>query len=368
MAEDDDWDLSAIVRSCSVIKRASTCSTTATSNDAESTTKNGGFRNPLDRLAVLSFDDNEANDPFASSNPVHRSRSNGLQELQDSYKPFLLNVNVPNSFGPDRGGFSGSNQLQQLPTCSISVSPRFVQSSPIQVHRQGGSLKSGSNTNVLSLRTVQAQATRSKKKKSHQKRVVERVPADKLSNDVWAWRKYGQKPIKGSPYPRNYYRCSSSKGCGARKQVEKSNNEPNIFIVSYTGDHTHPRPTHRNSLAGSTRNKFPTPQKPLDKESEAPTSDKKAVCSSPSTSLSPTTPLSASMDHEATTNENINTTEVKDHNMDTDNDDDHDGDDHGDILIPNMTLNEDLIKELQELIGSSGHEDGNGSGGNSGPT
>ncbi|GMN52301.1 hypothetical protein TIFTF001_021445 [Ficus carica] len=30
-------------------------------------------------------------------------------------------------------------------------------------------------------------------------------------SDFWSWRKYGQKPIKGSPYPRGYYRCSTSK-------------------------------------------------------------------------------------------------------------------------------------------------------------
>jgi hypothetical protein len=35
------------------------------------------------------------------------------------------------------------------------------------------------------------------------KKVVCRVPADGSSSDVWAWRKYGQKPIKGSPYPRS---------------------------------------------------------------------------------------------------------------------------------------------------------------------
>ncbi|PPS15526.1 hypothetical protein GOBAR_AA05052 [Gossypium barbadense] len=38
--------------------------------------------------------------------------------------------------------------------------------------------------------------------------------------DSWSWRKYGQKPIKGSPYPRGYYKCSTSKGCSAKKQVD----------------------------------------------------------------------------------------------------------------------------------------------------
>ncbi|PKA56849.1 putative WRKY transcription factor 65 [Apostasia shenzhenica] len=57
--------------------------------------------------------------------------------------------------------------------------------------------------------------------------------------DSWAWRKYGQKPIKGSPYPRGYYRCSSSKGCPARKQVERSRADPTMLIVTYSSDHNH---------------------------------------------------------------------------------------------------------------------------------
>ena len=72
-------------------------------------------------------------------------------------------------------------------------------------------------------------------------------------DDAWAWRKYGQKPIKGSPYPRSYYRCSSSKGCLARKQVERSHLDPAVFLVTYTAEHSHPHPTRRNSLAGTTR-------------------------------------------------------------------------------------------------------------------
>lgn len=61
--------------------------------------------------------------------------------------------------------------------------------------------------------------------------------------DSWSWRKYGQKPIKGSPYPRGYYRCSSSKGCPARKQVERSRLDPTTLLITYSCDHNHPLPT-----------------------------------------------------------------------------------------------------------------------------
>ncbi|XAR59270.1 hypothetical protein NMG60_11015014 [Bertholletia excelsa] len=64
-------------------------------------------------------------------------------------------------------------------------------------------------------------------------------------SDSWAWRKYGQKPIKGSPYPRGYYRCSSSKGCPARKQVERSREDPTLLVVTYAFEHNHPSPAGR---------------------------------------------------------------------------------------------------------------------------
>ncbi|KAJ7540728.1 hypothetical protein O6H91_10G028200 [Diphasiastrum complanatum] len=100
------------------------------------------------------------------------------------------------------------------------------------------------------------------KRRLQQKRIVHvpvsgggRPSGEVLPSDMWAWRKYGQKPIKGSPYPRGYYRCSSSKGCGARKQVERSQTDPSMLIITYTSEHNHSWPVHRNSLAGTTRPK-----------------------------------------------------------------------------------------------------------------
>ncbi|XP_051150077.1 probable WRKY transcription factor 7 [Andrographis paniculata] len=82
-----------------------------------------------------------------------------------------------------------------------------------------------------------------KKRKSRIKRVV-RVPAISLKMadippDDYSWRKYGQKPIKGSPHPRGYYKCSSLRGCPARKHVERALDDPTMLIVTYEGEHSH---------------------------------------------------------------------------------------------------------------------------------
>ncbi|KAJ8617031.1 hypothetical protein MRB53_013217 [Persea americana] len=83
----------------------------------------------------------------------------------------------------------------------------------------------------------------SKKRKSRVKKSI-RVPAisTKMADippDEYSWRKYGQKPIKGSPYPRGYYKCSTMRGCPARKHVERAPDDPTMLIVTYEGEHRH---------------------------------------------------------------------------------------------------------------------------------
>lgn len=83
----------------------------------------------------------------------------------------------------------------------------------------------------------------SKKRKLRLKRVI-RVPAISMKMadippDDYSWRKYGQKPIKGSPHPRGYYKCSSVRGCPARKHVERALDDPTMLIVTYEGVHNH---------------------------------------------------------------------------------------------------------------------------------
>ncbi|KAJ1420122.1 Zn-cluster domain [Sesbania bispinosa] len=82
-----------------------------------------------------------------------------------------------------------------------------------------------------------------KKRKNRVKKTI-RVPAISskiadIPSDEYSWRKYGQKPIKGSPYPRGYYKCSTVRGCPARKHVERATDDPAMLIVTYEGEHRH---------------------------------------------------------------------------------------------------------------------------------
>jgi hypothetical protein len=77
--------------------------------------------------------------------------------------------------------------------------------------------------------------------------------------DGYRWRKYGQKAVKNSPFPRSYYRCTSV-SCNVKKHVERSLNDPTIVVTTYEGKHTHPNPVMARSSAVHAGSLLPQPE------------------------------------------------------------------------------------------------------------
>ncbi|XP_014498138.1 probable WRKY transcription factor 33 isoform X1 [Vigna radiata var. radiata] len=69
----------------------------------------------------------------------------------------------------------------------------------------------------------------------------------RTSEDGYNWRKYGQKQVKGSEYPRSYYKCTQP-NCLVKKKVERSH-DGQITEIIYKGNHNHVKPhsSHRGS-------------------------------------------------------------------------------------------------------------------------
>uniref|UniRef100_A0A1J3G9D2 Putative WRKY transcription factor 54 n=1 Tax=Noccaea caerulescens TaxID=107243 RepID=A0A1J3G9D2_NOCCA len=74
-----------------------------------------------------------------------------------------------------------------------------------------------------------------RKKRSHTWTVKARRIEDR-----YAWRKYGQKEILNTTFPRSYFRCTHkpTQGCKATKQVQKQEQDPETFQITYIGYHT----------------------------------------------------------------------------------------------------------------------------------
>ncbi|GFP87329.1 probable WRKY transcription factor 3 [Phtheirospermum japonicum] len=76
--------------------------------------------------------------------------------------------------------------------------------------------------------------------------IVQTTSEVDLLDDGYRWRKYGQKVVKGNPYPRSYYKCTTA-GCNVRKHVERAASDPKAVITTYEGKHNHDVPASRNS-------------------------------------------------------------------------------------------------------------------------
>ncbi|KAE8707045.1 WRKY DNA-binding protein 7 isoform 3 [Hibiscus syriacus] len=183
--------------------------------------------------------------PVTAYHHHHHHQSGGLEGKDSSTTINLSYSSAGNSFMSSLTGDTDSKQpssssafqITNLSQVSSSGKPPLSTSS-LKRKCSSENLGSGTKCNGSSGR-----CHCSKKRKQRSKRVV-RVPAISLKladipPDDYSWRKYGQKPIKGSPHPRGYYKCSSVRGCPARKHVERALDDPSMLIVTYEGDHNH---------------------------------------------------------------------------------------------------------------------------------
>ena len=77
---------------------------------------------------------------------------------------------------------------------------------------------------------------------SHADKKYQQPPlaVDKPTDDGYNWRKYGQKQVKGSEYPRGYYKCTHM-NCPVKKKVERAP-DGHITEIIYKGQHNHEKP------------------------------------------------------------------------------------------------------------------------------
>lgn len=80
----------------------------------------------------------------------------------------------------------------------------------------------------------------------------------RASYDGHSWRKYGQKQVKGSEYPRSYYKCTLP-NCPVKKKVEKTL-DGRIAEIVYSGEHNHPKPQPFSSMLSDPNVQNPTMQ------------------------------------------------------------------------------------------------------------
>ncbi|KAF5752072.1 WRKY transcription factor 4 [Tripterygium wilfordii] len=77
---------------------------------------------------------------------------------------------------------------------------------------------------------------------SDQRSQTSSIAVDKPADDGFNWRKYGQKQVKGSEFPRSYYKCTYP-NCPVKRKVERSL-EGQVTEIIYKGQHNHEPPQH----------------------------------------------------------------------------------------------------------------------------
>ncbi|KAL8102333.1 hypothetical protein AgCh_027001 [Apium graveolens] len=163
-----------------------------------------------------------------------------VRELLDDDSPLFI---VPyeesnlNTSSNSSNFTSSSSFLDQLISSPDVISEQTVESVS-NLSTLANSYRSGYMQELLSATSRSSLLERGMCKAESKYTLRIKSNGNVISDDGYKWRKYGQKSIKNSANPRSYYRCTNAH-CSAKKQVERSTDDPDTIIITYEGLHLH---------------------------------------------------------------------------------------------------------------------------------
>ncbi|KAJ9176122.1 hypothetical protein P3X46_011467 [Hevea brasiliensis] len=105
---------------------------------------------------------------------------------------------------------------------------------------QMGHTDVASNQTSIQMEPIPGENVGTHHAQEEEKRTLPATGVGRNSEDGYNWRKYGQKQVKGSEYPRSYYKCTHP-NCEVKKKIEHSY-DGQIMEIIYKGAHNHPKP------------------------------------------------------------------------------------------------------------------------------
>uniref|UniRef100_A0A7N0ZU12 WRKY domain-containing protein n=1 Tax=Kalanchoe fedtschenkoi TaxID=63787 RepID=A0A7N0ZU12_KALFE len=217
---------------------------------------------------------------FAFENNISSMVAENAQSKEDFFddvdgSSFAFKPPAESGLSFSLGSTDKMNQLmnpQALPKIEVSVRSEnfFRNSEPSLIHsHEGGFSRSltekdlgeiTAGSDIKGLDTISGTAEHSPPQgDQHDDEGDQRISSDSyaggsagsLAEDGYNWRKYGQKQVKGSEYPRSYFRCTHM-NCPVKKKVERSH-EGIVTEIIYKGAHNHPKPApnHRSSIGSN---------------------------------------------------------------------------------------------------------------------
>ncbi|KAL3631530.1 hypothetical protein CASFOL_024514 [Castilleja foliolosa] len=197
---------------------------------------------------------------------LHHSNNSSSDQDHVNYNSIINNSNNNNKNSSSNNnllelaaaGTNSGTTAENLPISSASFSEE--DSSNLDLNPK---LLSGNGDHDLKSKNPSGKMKKKGEKKQRETRFAFKTKSE-IDNleDGYRWRKYGQKAVKNSPFPRSYYRCTSHE-CGVKKHIERSCEDPSVVITTYEGQHNHHTPASRAammppSLVSSQQFSFPT--------------------------------------------------------------------------------------------------------------